>query len=96
MIKAGAREDAPVQEIKKGSPDRINRQGTQYSGFFWASGYGSLSIGWSQLEELMRDCQRFRRRDAVGTRRRGRLRYCNPRFLTSKNWHNKFPLLLQQ
>jgi REP element-mobilizing transposase RayT len=43
-----------LEEIKKTSSAWIKSQGSQYGGFFWQSGYGSFSIGWSQLEELIR------------------------------------------
>jgi len=43
-----------LEEIKKTSSAWIKRQGSQYGGFFWQGGYGDFSIGWSQLEELIR------------------------------------------
>ena len=47
-----------LQNIKKTSPAWIKRQGRQYSAFFWQGGYGDFSIGWSQLEELVRYIER--------------------------------------
>ncbi len=32
----------------------IKQQGDQYSGFFWQGGYGDFSVGWSQLDDLVR------------------------------------------
>jgi REP element-mobilizing transposase RayT len=43
-----------LEKIKKTSSAWIKRQGNQYSGFFWQVGYGDFSIGWSQLDELVR------------------------------------------
>jgi len=43
-----------LEVIKKTSSAWIKSQGSQYGGCFWQSGYGSFSIGWSQLEELIR------------------------------------------
>jgi putative transposase len=43
-----------LEKIKKTSSAWIKHQGDQYSGFFWQAGYGSFSIGWSQLEDLLR------------------------------------------
>ena len=47
-----------LQNIKKTSSAWIKRQGRQYSAFFWQAGYGDFSIGWSQLEELVRYIER--------------------------------------
>ena len=43
-----------LEKIKKTSSVWIKRQGNQYGGFFWQAGYGDFSIGWSQLEDLLR------------------------------------------
>ena len=43
-----------LEKIKKTSSAWIKRQGSQYGGFCWQGGYGDFSIGWSQLEELLR------------------------------------------
>ena len=48
-----------LEKIKKTSSAWIKHQGDQYAGFCWQAGYGGFSVGWSQLEELVRyiDCQ---------------------------------------
>jgi len=43
-----------LEKIKKTSSAWIKEQGEQYQGFFWQAGYGDFSIGWSQLDDLMR------------------------------------------
>jgi putative transposase len=43
-----------VEGIKKTSSAWIKQQGTQYRGFHWQKGYGCFSVGWSQLEALVR------------------------------------------
>ena len=43
-----------LENIKKTSSFWIKQQGSQYEQFFWQGGYGNFSIGWSQLEELVR------------------------------------------
>jgi putative transposase len=43
-----------LEKIKKTSSAWIKEQGQQYQGFFWQAGYGDFSIGWSQLDDLMR------------------------------------------
>jgi len=43
-----------LEKIKKTSSAWIKTQGEQYGSFFWQGGYGEFSIGWSQLEELVR------------------------------------------
>jgi REP element-mobilizing transposase RayT len=43
-----------LEKIKKTSSAWIKAQGEQYDSFFWQGGYGDFSIGWSQLEELVR------------------------------------------
>jgi REP element-mobilizing transposase RayT len=43
-----------LEKIKKTSSAWIKTQGEQYGSFFWQGGYGDFSIGWSQLEELVR------------------------------------------
>jgi putative transposase len=47
-----------LEKIKKTSSAWIKRQGKQYGTFFWQGGYGDFSIGWSQLEELVRYIER--------------------------------------
>src|ERR1035438_4578673 len=43
-----------LEKIKKTSSAWIKTQAEQYGSFFWQGGYGDFSIGWSQLEELVR------------------------------------------
>jgi len=43
-----------LEKIKKTSSAWIKTQGEQYGSFFWQGGYGDFSIGWSQLEALVR------------------------------------------
>jgi len=43
-----------LEKIKKTSSVWIKEQGPKYDRFFWQKGYGDFSIGWSQLEELIR------------------------------------------
>ena len=43
-----------LEKIKRTSSAWIKNQGEQYESFFWQSGYGDFSVGWSQLEELVR------------------------------------------
>jgi putative transposase len=43
-----------LEKIKKTSSAWIKTQGEQYSAFHWQAGYGDFSIGWSQLEGLVR------------------------------------------
>ncbi len=43
-----------LEKIKKTSSAWIKHQGSQYGSFFWQGGYGDFSIGWSQLEDLVR------------------------------------------
>ena len=43
-----------LEKIKKASSAWIKTQGDQYGSFYWQGGYGDFSIGWSQLEELVR------------------------------------------
>jgi putative transposase len=43
-----------LEKIKKTSSAWIKSQGEQYRSFFWQGGYGAFSIGWSQLEDLLR------------------------------------------
>jgi len=43
-----------LEKIKKTSSAWIKRQGQEYEPFFWQGGYGAFSVGWSQLEELVR------------------------------------------
>ena len=43
-----------VEKIKKTSSGWIKHQAGTYAGFFWQAGYGSFSIGLSQLDDLTR------------------------------------------
>jgi putative transposase len=43
-----------LEHIKKTSSAWIKTQGAQYGEFHWQGGYGDFSIGWSQLEGLVR------------------------------------------
>ena len=43
-----------LEKIKKTSSAWIKKQGEQYADFFWQGGYGDFSIGWSQLDDLVR------------------------------------------
>jgi len=43
-----------LEKIKKTSSAWIKTQGEPYGSFFWQGGYGDFSIGWSQLDELVR------------------------------------------
>jgi REP element-mobilizing transposase RayT len=43
-----------LEKIKKTSSAWIKQQGPAYAGFFWQGGYGDFSVGWSQLEDLVR------------------------------------------
>jgi len=43
-----------VEKLKKTSSLWIKEQGHQYSGFYWQAGYGAFSIGWSQINGLVR------------------------------------------
>ena len=43
-----------LEKIKKTSSAWIKTQGQQYQAFFWQNGYGSFSIGQSQLDDLIR------------------------------------------
>ena len=45
---------ALLEKIKKTSSTWIKTQGEAYRAFHWQGGYGDFSIGWSQLEELVR------------------------------------------
>ena len=45
---------ALLEKIKKTSSAWIKTQGEQYGPFYWQGGYGDFSIGWSQLEALVR------------------------------------------
>ena len=42
-----------LEKIKKTSSASIKTQGPQYQLFFWQSGYGDFSIGYSQLDDLI-------------------------------------------
>ena len=43
-----------LEKIKKTSSAWVKRQGSKYEDFFWQAGYGDFSIGWSQLDDLVR------------------------------------------
>ena len=43
-----------LEKIKKTSSAWIKRQGPAYRPFFWQGGYGVFSIGYSQLDDLIR------------------------------------------
>src|SRR5437867_2387276 len=43
-----------LEKIKKTSSAWIKTQGTDYEHFFWQGGYGAFSIGFSQIDDLMR------------------------------------------
>jgi putative transposase len=43
-----------LEKIKKTSSAWIKTQGPQYSTFHWQGGYGDFSIGYSQLDDLLR------------------------------------------
>jgi REP element-mobilizing transposase RayT len=51
-----------LEKIKKTSSAWIKDQGKEYAAFFWQGGYGDFSIGWSQLEELVRYIDRQEQR----------------------------------
>jgi len=41
-----------TEEIKKSSSKWIKTKGLSYSNFYWQSGYGGFSVGWSQVETV--------------------------------------------
>ena len=43
-----------LEKIKKTSSAWIKLQGEQYRAFYWQGGYGDFSLGFSQLDELVR------------------------------------------
>jgi len=43
-----------LEKIKKTSSAWIKNQGEAYRSFHWQGGYGDFSIGWSQLEDLVK------------------------------------------
>src|SRR5436190_18548757 len=43
-----------LEKIKKTSSAWIKTQGSEYDHFFWQGGYGDFSIGYSQLDDLVR------------------------------------------
>jgi len=43
-----------LEKIKKTSSAWIKTQGSDYSSFFWQGGYGAFSVGFSQLDDLVR------------------------------------------
>jgi len=43
-----------LEKIKKVSSAWIKTQGPEYRSFFWQGGYGDFSIGYSQLDDLLR------------------------------------------
>jgi REP element-mobilizing transposase RayT len=43
-----------LEKIKKSSSAWVKAQADQYASFFWQAGYGCFSVGYSQLDDLMR------------------------------------------
>jgi REP element-mobilizing transposase RayT len=43
-----------LEKIKKTASSWIKTQGPDYGSFFWQGGYGAFSIGYSQLDDLVR------------------------------------------
>ena len=43
-----------LEKIKKTASLWIKTQGPDYGSFFWQGGYGAFSIGYSQLDDLVR------------------------------------------
>ena len=43
-----------LEKIKKTCSAWIKMQGSEYGSFFWQGGYGDFSIGYSQLDDLIR------------------------------------------
>jgi REP element-mobilizing transposase RayT len=43
-----------LEKIKKSSSAWTKTQSDQYGSFFWQAGYGCFSVGYSQLDDLMR------------------------------------------
>ena len=43
-----------LEKIKKTSSAWIKTQGPDYTSFLWQGGYGAFSIGYSQLDDLVR------------------------------------------
>jgi putative transposase len=43
-----------IEKIKKTSSVWIKEQGNAYHSFFWQRGYGAFSVGYSQLDSLIR------------------------------------------
>src|SRR5438093_11965426 len=41
-----------LEKIKKTSSAWIKTQGAEYNSFFWQAGYGAVSVGYSQVEDL--------------------------------------------
>ena len=56
-----------LEKIKKTSSAWMKTQGEQYGSFFWQGGYGDFSIGWSQLEELVRYIDRQEQHHRIQT-----------------------------
>ena len=56
-----------LEKIKKTSSAWIKTQAEQYGSFFWQGGYGDFSIGWSQLEELVRYIDRQEQHHRIQT-----------------------------
>ena len=48
------RQSELLEKIKKTSSAWIKTQGGEFRGFYWQGGYGSFSVGWSQLDDLVR------------------------------------------
>ena len=43
-----------LEKIKKTSSAWVKAQGPDYHSFFWQAGYGAFSVGFSQLDDLVR------------------------------------------
>ena len=43
-----------LEKIKKTSSAWVKTQGDPYASFKWQAGYGAFSVGWSQLEDLVK------------------------------------------
>jgi hypothetical protein len=43
-----------LEKIKKTSSAWIKTQGPEYGSFYWQGGYGGFSVGYSQLDDLVR------------------------------------------
>ncbi len=43
-----------AEELKKSSSKWIKTKGSNYRDFYWQEGYGSFSVGWSQVDTVKR------------------------------------------